>query len=75
MLMSVQVGIYCLPPFAPREPHARNVLYRIFRHMDCSTLVGTIVAIPVCNPHGYVRYQRGFRCVPCRAFCVARFVP
>lgn len=33
------------------------VIHRLFRALDCATLCGTVVAVPVVNTHGYVRYR------------------
>lgn len=36
------------------------VIHKVVDALDPENMVGTIVAIPVANPGGYVRYQRGF---------------
>lgn len=36
------------------------MIHRLFRSLDCATLCGTILAVPVVNVHGYTRYQRGY---------------
>jgi len=36
------------------------LIFRLLREVDVDTMKGTLVAIPVCNPPGYLRKQRGF---------------
>lgn len=36
------------------------VIHQLFDRIDCETLNGTVVAVPVVNVHGYTRYQRAF---------------
>ena len=36
------------------------VIHRLFAELDTSTLCGTVVAVPVVNPIGFLRYTRGF---------------
>ena len=42
-----------------RECRAKN-LGCVCSELDCSTLCGIVVAVPVVNVHGYTRFQRGF---------------
>ena len=41
------------------ELNGMPLIHRLFEEMDCEDLAGTIVAVIVANPHGYVRCQRG----------------
>ena len=36
------------------------VIHRVMSVLDPSTMVGSLVAVPVANPGGFVRHQRGF---------------
>lgn len=36
------------------------LIFRLFREIDVDTMKGTVVSIPVLNPPGYQRRQRGF---------------
>jgi hypothetical protein len=36
------------------------IIHRVFQELDLDTMRGTLVAIPVLNPEGYVRHQRHF---------------
>mmetsp|Transcript_25639 Transcript_25639/g.72586 ORF Transcript_25639/g.72586 Transcript_25639/m.72586 type:complete len:549 (-) Transcript_25639:398-2044(-) len=36
------------------------LIFRLFREIDVDTMSGTLIAIPVLNPPGYQRRQRGF---------------
>lgn len=36
------------------------IIHKLWEKLDCSTLCGTVVAIPVVNTPGYVRHQRNF---------------
>lgn len=36
------------------------VIHRLFKEIDCSTLCGVIIAVPIVNVVGYQRCQRGF---------------
>jgi len=54
-----------LPSHAPRAVHGNElngipIIHRLFRELDCSTLCGIVVAVPVVNVHGYTRFSRGF---------------
>ncbi|KAA0159829.1 hypothetical protein FNF28_05639 [Cafeteria roenbergensis] len=41
------------------ELNGMPLIHRLFEELDCDDLAGTIVAVIVANPHGYIRYQRG----------------